>query len=179
MHRTLIVYHSRSGRTRRVAQALARRLGADLEEIRIVQPMEGALGYAACAIEAIAELTPALRPMRKDPSDYELVVIGTPVWFWNLSSPVRSWLEQHRRLHGRVAFFCTMGGSGAQRVFAAMARLLGKQPVATLALTDAQIEAGCDDRLDAFVRSLQAPRRVVRVGRARRAHASKPAGAAA
>lgn len=178
MNRTLIVYHSRTGYTRRVAQALARRLGADLDEIRIVQPMRGALGYAACAIEAIAGLTPALRPMRKDPADYALVVVGTPVWFWHLSSPVRSWLAQHRPKH-RVAFFCTMGGSGAQRVFAAMARLLGKRPVATLALTDAQIEAGADDRLDAFVRSLQAPRRAVRAAPARRGRASKHAAAAA
>lgn len=179
MKKTLIVYHSRTGNTRHVAQALARRLDADLDEIRIVQPMGGALGYAACAIGAIAGLTPALRSMRKDPAGYDLVVIGTPVWFWNLSSPVRSWLARHRRLRGRVAFFCTMGGSGAPRVFAAMAELLRKQPVATLALTDAQIEAGFDDRLAAFAQSLQTPRRVVRVGSARRGRASKPAGAAA
>lgn len=178
MKKALIVYHSRTGNTRRVAQALARRLDADLDEIRIVQPMQGALGYAACAIEAIAGLAPALRPMKKEPADYALVLIGTPVWFWNLSSPVRSWLAQHRPKH-RVAFFCTMGGSGAQRVFAAMAELLGKQPVATLALTDAQVEAGFDDRLAAFVQSLQTPRRVVRVGPARRGRASKPAGVAA
>lgn len=158
MNKTLIVYHSRTGYTRQVAKALARRLGADLEEIRIVQPMRGALGYAACAIEAIARLTPALRPMKKDPTDYALVLIGTPVWFWNLSSPVRSWLARHRALRGRVAFFCTMGSSGARRVFAAMAKVLGKQPVATLALADAQIEAGFDERLDAFVQSLRTQR---------------------
>lgn len=172
MKKTLIVYHSRTGNTRRVAQALARRLDADLDEIRIVQPMGGALGYAACAIEAIAGLTPALRPMKKDPSDYALVLIGTPVWFRRLSSPVRSWLARHRALRGRVALFCTMGGSGAQRVFATMAALLGSPPAATLALTDAQIARGCDDRLDAFARSLksgrspQAPRRMRAAGHA-------------
>jgi hypothetical protein len=41
MKKTLIVFHSRSGYTRRVAQALAQRLDADLDEIRIVQPMAG------------------------------------------------------------------------------------------------------------------------------------------
>ncbi len=117
MTKTLIVYHSRTGYTRRIARHLADRLGADLDEIRIVQPMHGVLGYAACAIEAMAGLAPALRPMRHKPADYDLIIVGTPVWFWNLSSPVRSWLENFGSRGKRFAFFCTMGGSGASRVF--------------------------------------------------------------
>jgi flavodoxin len=176
MGKALVVYHSRSGYTRRIAQALARRLGADLDEIRIVQPMTGATGYVLCAIEAIAGLTPALRPSRRDPADYDLVVVGTPVWFWSPASPVRSWLVQHRRPGGRVAFFCTMGGSGAPRAFAAMTELAGKAPAATLALTDRQVDAGADDRIDAFAQSLRharAPRRARAPGRAARPAAAR------
>lgn len=158
MTKTLIVYHSRSGNTRRIAQRLAPRLHADRDEIRIVQPMAGALGYALCAIEAITGLTPALRPSHRDPADYDLVVVGTPVWFWSLSSPVRSWLESHPRLPGRIAFFCTMGGSGAARVFGMMTGL-SHRPHATLALTDSQIARGQLEELDEFVRRLQAPAR--------------------
>jgi hypothetical protein len=54
----------------------------------------------------------------------------------------------------RVAFFCTMGSSGASRVFATMQRLIGTKPVATLALTDRQVDAGADPKIDAFVSSL-------------------------
>lgn len=154
MKRALIVYHSRSGHTRRVAQALARRLHADLEEIRIVQPLEGWLGYLMCAIESLAALTPALRPGRHQPSNYALVVVGTPVWFWNVSSPVRSWLEAHRLTH-RLAFFCTMGGSGAARAFATMAELAGRPPQATLALTEDEVARGAyAPKLDAFAKQL-------------------------
>lgn len=175
MSKTLIVYHSRSGHTRRVAQALARRLGADLDEVRIVQPMGGAIGYAFCAIEAVAGLTPALMPSRKDPADYDLVVIGTPVWFWHLSSPVRSWLTQHRIRHGRVAFFCTMGGAGAQGVFRTMGKLAGKRPAATMALTDKHIDAGADEPLDRFVKALQGSGAVGRTRSGRRARAARHA----
>jgi flavodoxin len=163
MNRTLIVYHSRTGHTRHVAQALARRLHADLDEIRIVQPLSGAAGYTMCAIEALAGLTPALRPAHRDPSAYELVVIGTPVWFWNLSSPVRSWLAAHP-LKQRVAYFCTMGGSGSGRVFAAMAQLTGRAPVATLALSERELLRPFEDRLAAFAQRLhdRAPRRPAR-----------------
>jgi flavodoxin len=175
MNKTLIVYHSRSGYTRRVAQALARRLGADLEEVRIVLPLGGALGYAMSAIEAITGLTPALRPTARDPARYDLVVIGSPVWMWSLASPIRSWLSTHRVGSARVGFFCTMGGAGAKRVFAAMADLLGKRPVATLALTDAQIDAGADPRYDGFVQMLRARRAPGRTRAARRTRATRAA----
>jgi flavodoxin len=174
MNKALIVYHSRSGHTGRVAQALARRLDADLDEIRIVQPLGGIAGYAMCAIEAVAGLTPALRPMHHDPAAYELVVIGTPVWFWNLASPVRSWLEAHP-LPRRVAFFCTMGGSGAERVFAAMAELAGRQPVATLSLLEKELQAPFEPQVETFARRLQtgAPARPARKpARGRALHAA-------
>jgi flavodoxin len=161
MKKTLIVYHSRSGTTRRVAQALAQRLDADLDEIRIVQPLAGSLGVLMCAIEALGGLSPALRPAHRSAAGYELVVVGTPVWFWNVASPVRSWLEA-QPLKRRVAFFCTMGGSGAQRAFATMAALAGKEPVATLALMQHEVEGGgLAGKVDAFVRRLAAaaPRR--------------------
>lgn len=156
MTRILVVYHSRSGRTRRVARTLAGRLAADVEEIRIVQPLEGLLGYAMCAIEAIVGLAPALRPTTKDPASYDLVVVGTPVWFWSPSSPIRSWLEQHPLKGRRFAFFCTMGGSGAPHALATMKQLAGGRPVATLALTDDEIDASARAKLDAFVGELRA-----------------------
>lgn len=155
MEKVLVVFHSRSGYTRRVAQALARRLDADVEEVKVVQPMGGLVGYALCAIEAVTGLAPALRPLAKDPANYDVVVIGTPVWFWSLSSPVRSWIESRGLRHNRVAFFCTMGGSGAKRVFATMAALTGRKPVATLALTDAQVDRHVQGVLDEFAETLK------------------------
>lgn len=152
--RILVVYHSRTGYTRRVAKGLARRLQADLEEI-VTEPRPGPLGYLLCALEALGELRTEIRTPQHDPSSYGLVVIGSPVWFWRLSSPVRTYLAARRRRLPRVAFFCTMGGSGAQGVFDAMARISGKLPVATLALTDDDIDSHRRSRIDTFARALQ------------------------
>jgi flavodoxin len=158
MPKILVVYHSRSGYTQRVAKALAARLDADLEAIEIVQPLDGPLGYVMCAIEAIAGLAPALRPARKKSAAYDLVVVGTPVWFWSLASPVRSWLETHPLRGRRFAFFSTMAGSGATCAFSTMTQLAGGEPVATLALTGHEVDAGARAKLDAFVRALRAGR---------------------
>ncbi len=118
------------------------------------------------------QLAPALRPLKKNPAAYDLVVIVTPASFWSLSSPVRSRLERHPLRHS-VAFFCTMGGSGAPRVLAAMRALFGRDPQAALALTDREIDAG-HGKLDAFAHRLQRrlPRRPGRALNARPAHAT-------
>jgi flavodoxin len=164
MNKILVAYHSRGGYTRRVAQHLARRLGADVEPIRVAQPVAGSIGYALCAIEAIAGIAPALRSSRHDPARYDTVIVGTPVWFWSVSSPVRSWLSLHPLRRARVAFFCTMRGAGAERAFSTMSSLAGSEPVATMALTDDEIDSGDEaKKLDAFVASLKArPRRGTR-----------------
>lgn len=175
MTKTLVVYHSQSGYTRRIAQALARRLNADLEAISVLQPRAGLLGYAQDALEAIAAMTPAIHALQRDPARYDLVVIGTPVWFWSLSSPVRTWLAQARLGNARTAFFCTMGGSGAGRAFGAIAELIGSKPLATLALTDRQIDARRMEALEAFVQVLSGRRPRKRAGQARRPRAAHAA----
>jgi flavodoxin len=157
MRKTLVVYHSRSGHTRRVAQTLARRLHADLDEIKLAESRAGPIGYVRCALEAITEATPSSHA-RRDPHAYDLVIVGTPVWFWSLSSPVRDYLHKIRGARARFAFFCTLGGSGAMRVFETMTTLIGRMPVATLALTDAEIEARETEKIDAFVQTLQGRR---------------------
>lgn len=156
--KTLIVYYSRTGYTRRVAQNLARRLNADLEEIG-TDPRPGSLGYLRCALEGLLKLQTAIHAPQHDPAAYGLVLVGGPVWFWGLSSPVRSYLMLRRRRLPQVAFFCTMGGSGAQRALRTMTALAGKPPLATLALTDRDIDQHSQHGLDAFVRALHLPHR--------------------
>ncbi|MCU0805223.1 MAG: NAD(P)H-dependent oxidoreductase [Burkholderiales bacterium] len=164
MAKILIAYHTRTAYTRRVAEAIARRVDADLDEIGVTRERPGPIGYARCALEAMAELPASIRMPEHDAADYDLVVIGTPVWFWSLSSPVRAYVLEERRRFKRVAFFCTMGGSGAERVFADLAKLCSQTPVATLSVTDAEIDSGYLKKLEGFVRALKgaAPRAAAR-----------------
>lgn len=180
--KTLVVFFSRSGRTRRIARALAQRLNAELEDLRALQSREGPIGYAQSAVEALAMLAPAIATPQHNGSGHELVVIGSPVWFWSLASPVRSWLLQADLQHARVAFFCTMGSSGAWRVFDTMAALAGKKPLATLSLTAHEVDGHQSSQLDEFVLALQnsvpaAPRETAKRLPRRRA-ARRPASAA-
>jgi Flavodoxin len=155
MNSTLVVFHSRSGHTRGVAKALAERLNADLDEIVVHQRRDGPLGYVRCALEGWAGCAASVRATKHDPSRYERVIIGTPIWFWSLSSPVRAWVQSHHLGHAKLAFFCTMGGSGAGHAFEQLESLCGRAPQATLALTEAQVASGFGVAMEHFIDELQ------------------------
>ena len=153
--RPLIVFHSRTGYTRRVAEELAGECNGAVDEICPVGERRNLAGYLRCAIEARAGRTPPVIAARQDPARFELVLVGTPIWAWSLSSPVRTYLRQHARELKHVAFFCTMRGAGAENAFSEMHALCGRLPLATLVLTDRELDARRHGvALDAFVKAL-------------------------
>lgn len=154
--KVLIAYYSRTGYTRRVAEQLAARLQATLSPITEARSRLGFLGYQRCIVESVLDRDAAINPATEDPAQYDLVVLGTPVWAWHLSSPVRAFARRHAASVNRCAFFCTMGGAGADKALAALERCLGQAPRATLALTDREIDDGsAGSKIDAFVAALQ------------------------
>jgi flavodoxin len=139
MKNILVVYHSRTGITNMVARELASACNADLEPIKCEGNVEHK-NYLTAVFEAGLHLQADIQTASHPPEDYDLVMIGTPIWCWNVSSPVRTYLEQHRHQFKQLAFFCTYGGSGYQKVFEDMEDIAGQAPIDNLALTDAEIK---------------------------------------
>lgn len=140
MKSVLVVYYSRSGQTESVARDIAARCGADIERIEDRHSREGFTGYLRSALEAILGLRPAIKRGRHSPADYDLVIVGTPVWFWGVASPVRTWVLRHRSQLDQVAVFCTYGGSGQARALDALERLCRRPALARLALMEGAVE---------------------------------------
>lgn len=156
MTRALVVYYSRTGYTRRIAEEIARALACDICPIEEEKARHGLLGYLRSAYEAMTRKQPMIAELARDPRQYELVVVGTPIWGWGLSSPVRAFAARYRDRLGRVAFFCTMGGSGAEKAFGELQQAVGRVPVATLGLTDGEIDARTHtQKLDRFASALR------------------------
>lgn len=141
MYRILVVYYSRTGYTRTLAGELAAVLKADVDRLDDGRDRCGVWGYLRCAREALKKRTIKLLPPGYDPSSYDVVVLGTPVWAGNLSSPLRSYVVAHKAQLKQVAFFCTQGGSGAEKVFRDLTELCGKAPLATLAVNDRELNS--------------------------------------
>jgi len=143
--KTLVVFYSRTGTTRRLAMAIAQRLHADIEEVRDNSDRRGLRGYWRSLLDAVWRRPAKIAPAERDPGLYEVTIIGTPVWASAMSAPIRSYLLAHKPRLGAVAFFCTLGGRGGEAAFAQMARLLEKEPRARCAVTQRDIATGRSD----------------------------------
>ena len=138
----LVVYYSRTGNTRDLAAAIARQTGAEVERITDDRDREGRLGYVKCTVDQNLNLCPPLRPMRTDPTRYDIVVVGTPIWGSTCCAPIRTLLKGVAGRLRRVAFFCTMREGNEIKAFLDMQAHCKTEPFATLAVTEDELARG-------------------------------------
>ena len=116
--KTLVVYFSASGETRRLAETLAAAVGADCAEIRPVTPYTDAdLDWRDEHSRSTVEMKdpasrPAMLPMEKRAADYDAVFVGFPVWWYVAPTIVNTYLESEDLAGKTVVPFATSGGSG-------------------------------------------------------------------
>lgn len=139
--KTLVVSYSRTGLTAKVADAIAKELKCQHDEIRDAISRNGPLGFMRSGFEAATKVCPPIK-VKNDPAKYDLVVIGTPVWAGNMSSPVRTYLDDNNGRFKNVAFFCTSGDGKGEKVFIEMAGLGWKKPAATMAVASKDAASG-------------------------------------
>ncbi len=155
--RTLVVYYSRTGNTRTIGEELAAALGADVEELAEVQDRQGRLGYLRSGLDAGLRKASVLQPLQHEPSAYERLVVGTPIWVSTVSSPVRAFLMHYCRRAHQVAWFCTFGLEGpryAEAGFRAMSLIADRTPVATLAVAERDVHADHSEAIITFTAAL-------------------------
>ena len=156
MNKVLLVFYSRTGYTRRVAEQIAKRVPCEVCELKETRSRAGVPGYLRSIFEALTGREPQLQEPAVDPARYALVILGTPVWAGRVCSPMRAFVARHRLGSAELAVFCTLGGSGAEDALTALALRAGKTPLARLALTDREINTGSTGRqLDTFVAALR------------------------
>ena len=154
MPRILVVTYSRTGTAVGVGKQLASLLEADFERIEEAQNRSGALGYMISALEALAKGLPSIRTT-KDPSEYDVVVVGTPVWAGNMASPIRAYLTLHRAQLKHVALFAVMAGHGGDQVVRDMKLLARADDAPSCALSRSEIVGpGFASKLATFAHSI-------------------------
>jgi flavodoxin len=153
--KTLTVYYSRSGNTKKVAEAISKNLGGDIEEITESLGRGGPIGWLRSGREATEEMTASINPPKNDPAGYDLLIIGTPIWGGKLSSPVRAYLTKITGKTKRIAYFVTMMGNDDSTTYAAMEKITG-HPVATLSISQTELKSlAYLDKLNKFAEILR------------------------
>ena len=114
--KTLVLYYSQTGVTKTVAQEIATRLGADIEEIVCVNPYDGDFQATIqrCLQEREAGTLPEIEPIKADLSKYDVIFLGYPIWFGTYAPPVITFLNNVDLCGKKIVPFCTFGSGGLE-----------------------------------------------------------------
>jgi flavodoxin len=155
MTKCLVAYYSWNGNTAKVARALAEFLSADVEEIRDAKRRSGFFAFLRSASEASREKPAPILPLSRNAGDYDILILGSPVWAQKMASPVRSYILRERQRVKNLALFCTLGGAGGETVLASMEAACGRRPVANLQVREADFKSGAwKDLVEDFARRI-------------------------
>lgn len=131
----LVVYYSRTGVTKLVAETIKNTLNCDLEEIVDLKDRKGPIKYALAGRDALKGSTTEIKPMKFNPGDYDVVIFGCPVWASNVVPALRTYIEKYKASLKEVAFFTTEIASGGDKVMLNMENLCNKTPLAKIRFT--------------------------------------------
>lgn len=111
--KVLVLYYSFSGNTRLIAETVSKELNADIEEIKPIKPLNaGGAGYVMWGLrQLVSQSKPPLATLEHDPAKYDLIILGTPVWSYTITPPIRTFLSDNRMIGKKIALFCCHGGN--------------------------------------------------------------------
>jgi flavodoxin len=122
----LIAYYSHSGNTKEMAIQIQKVVGGDLFEIQTVKPYPSE--YNVVTKQAKAEINKGYKPPIKSKvnniAGYDIVFIGTPIWWGTMAPPVATFLSENNLSGKTIIPFCTHGSGGPSNFFIDTAKLL-------------------------------------------------------
>jgi flavodoxin len=112
MKKLVIYYSQANGNTKRIAEMISEKTGADITAIDTVTPYTGS--YDEIVNQGQEEVNCGFKPEIKDLdvnlSEYNEIIIGTPTWWYTMAPAVLTFLSNANLAGKRVALFQTHGG---------------------------------------------------------------------
>lgn len=110
--KAIVIFYSYSGNTANIAAHIAKELTADMAVIDTVTPYEG--DYNTVVDQGQNEIRngykPPIKPINVDLSQYDTIILGTPVWWYTFAPAVKTFIESYD-LSGKTIYpFATNGG---------------------------------------------------------------------
>ena len=112
--KSVVVYFSQTGATKKLAQVIKEARNADEFELQLVKPFPSTYDSTIAEVRAERESKqwPALVNAKLDVAKYDTVFLGYPIMFGTFTPPIYTFLEAND-LSGKVVVpFCTYGSGG-------------------------------------------------------------------
>ncbi len=140
--KALVVYYTRTGNTKALAEQISKELDADIEGLLDLKARTGVVGTASAYLRPRA--TTEIDEMMHNPKDYDVVIVGGPIWWFSSVPAVNAFLSNYKEQIIKSAFFYTFDKDTRNKIsaFPDMEGFLGKTPVATVAVESRTIKDG-------------------------------------
>ena len=129
--KVLVLYYSQTSNTKAVAECIAQKLNADIEEIALVTPYDG--DYKATIERSKKEreqgITPEIKPLKVDVAKYDVIFLGYPIWYGTYAPPIATLLNKVDLSGKTIVPFCTFGSGGLESSAANLAHAQPKTKI--------------------------------------------------
>ena len=136
----LIVYYSRTGKAEIIAKDLQNKLGCDMDKIEYANKKR--VSFIGAIFEAFKKKTIKIKGAVHSPVDYEKIIFITPIWASAMSTPIRSYMAEHKTDIKSYSLIATCGSSEISDTLKDAVNVMQKEPVVSERYTDKQIVAG-------------------------------------
>lgn len=105
--KSLVVYYSFEGDTKFIGDAIAKELGSDILELKLEKEVDNKdymkkyLGEK----QVLMKTTPLLKPFDKDPTEYDILIIGTPIWSGTYAPALRTFFKSIKINDKQIALY--------------------------------------------------------------------------
>lgn len=112
MNRKIIIYYSYTGHTRIIANMIKEKINCDILELKMKVPYSN--DYQMVVDEQQnnehAKDTPEIERLNIDLNNYDEIILGTPVWWYNAAPTIRKFLTKYDLSGKTVVPFATNAG---------------------------------------------------------------------
>jgi len=108
--KALVLYYSRTGNTKFVAEEIAKATKADIEEIIDKKKRTGIVGWVIAGYDANRMKQANIKKLKSNIKKYDTIFIGQPVWAWTINPAIRALFDKNDLSGKKIVLFCTMDG---------------------------------------------------------------------
>lgn len=108
----IVVYHSYTGHTRKIAELIANEINCDLLQLEPIN------AYSSNYDEVVkkyqnndsSSICDPINKINKDIQKYDKIILGSPVWWYTITPVVRTFLKENDLSNKIIAPFATNAG---------------------------------------------------------------------
>jgi flavodoxin len=144
MKKTLIVYYTKTGNNKFVAERMSKLIDSDLEEITPERNNSILL-----FISSWLKISTSIKSLSSDLNNYEKIILFSPIWFGSLISPIRGFVKKYKDDIKEFVFITVCGGGeedkdtkfGYEGVFKEMRKLFPSKEVSCYEISTKGVES--------------------------------------